>query len=162
MLEQKVQSTAEGHPLGRGRQVEVPQAFQDAFHSAREEQSDSVPEYVLEDSGDESNDIVVYDMETSHYMMVTDREQQEKSDRCCANHRCRKEQCHDSRHHQKKLNLPIFRDSTSDNTITYDDWRCDVDNCVREGHSTTLIRDSVLSALEGRPHHTTMTTDGGW
>ena len=55
------------------------------------------------------------------------------------------------------MNLPIFRDSTSDNAITYDDWRCDVDNCVREGHSTTLIRDSVLSALEGRPHHTAMT-----
>ena len=62
-----------------------------------------------------------------------------------------------SRHRQKKLNLPIFRDSTSDNAITYDDWRCDVDNCIREGHSTTLIRDSVLSTLEGRPHHTAMT-----
>ena len=45
----------------------------------------------------------------------------------------------------------------SDNAITYDNWRCDVDNCVREGHSTTLIRDSVLSALEGRPRHTAMT-----
>ena len=55
------------------------------------------------------------------------------------------------------MNLPIFRDSTSDNTITYDDWRCDVDNCVREGHSSTLIRDSVLSTLEGRPRHTAMT-----
>ena len=32
-----------------------------------------------------------------------------------------------------------------------------MDNCVREGHSTTLIRDSVLSALEGRPCCTAMT-----
>ena len=32
-----------------------------------------------------------------------------------------------------------------------------MDNCVRKGHSTTLIRDSVLSALEGRPCCTTMT-----
>ena len=32
-----------------------------------------------------------------------------------------------------------------------------MDNCVREGHSTTLIRDSVLSTLEGIPHHTAMT-----
>ena len=60
-----------GHPLGRGRPEE---AFQDAFHSAWEEQSDSAPEYVLEDSGDESDDIVAYDMETSCYTMVTDRE----------------------------------------------------------------------------------------
>ena len=52
------------------------------------------------------------------------------------------------------MNLPIFRDSSSDNTITYDDWRSEVDNFVREGHSSNLIRDSVLSALEGRPRHT--------
>ena len=32
-----------------------------------------------------------------------------------------------------------------------------MDNCVREGHSTTLIRDSVLGTLEGRPCHTAMT-----
>ena len=52
------------------------------------------------------------------------------------------------------MNLPIFRDSSSDNAITYDDWRSEVDNFVREGHSSNLIRDSVLSALEGRPRHT--------
>ena len=32
-----------------------------------------------------------------------------------------------------------------------------MDNCIREGHSTTLITDSVLSALEGRPRCTVMT-----
>ena len=32
-----------------------------------------------------------------------------------------------------------------------------MDNCIREGHSTTLIRDSVLSTLEGRPCCTAMT-----
>ena len=62
-----------GHPLGQGRPEEVLQAFQDAFHSDQEEQSDSVPEYVLKDSGDESDDIVAYDMEMSRYMTVTNR-----------------------------------------------------------------------------------------
>ena len=52
------------------------------------------------------------------------------------------------------MNLPIFRDSSSDNAITYDNWCSEVDNYVREGHSHQLIRDSVLSALEGHPHHT--------
>ena len=32
-----------------------------------------------------------------------------------------------------------------------------MDNCISKGHSTTLIRDSVLSTLEGRPHQTAMT-----
>ena len=144
---------AEGTECWRGPE-EVPQALRDAFHSAQEEQSDSVPEYVLEDSGDESDDIVAYDTETSCYTTIADRERQEKRDRCHANCWPRKERHHDPRHCQKKLNLPIFRDSTSDNAITYDDWRCDVDNCVREGHSTTLIRDS---SLEGRPCRTAMT-----
>ena len=63
-----------GHSLGQGRPEEVPQAFWDALHSAQEEQSDSAPEYVLEDSGNESDDIVAYDMETSHYMTIADRE----------------------------------------------------------------------------------------
>ena len=84
-----------GHPLGWGRPEEVPQVFRDTFHSAQEEQSDSAPEYVLEDSGEESDDIVVYDMETSCYMMVADRDRWEKRDRCRANHRHWKEWCHD-------------------------------------------------------------------
>ena len=32
-----------------------------------------------------------------------------------------------------------------------------MDNGIREGHSTKLIRDSVLSTLEGRPRCTAMT-----
>ena len=62
----------------------------------------------------------------------------------------------------KWLSLPIFRDSTSDNAITYNNWRSDVDNYVREGHSTKLIRDSVLCVLEGRPSYTAkMVMDDG-
>ena len=53
-----------GHPLGRGRPDEVPQEFRDLFHpnlseyqSAQGEQSDSLPEYTVDDSGDESDDV---------------------------------------------------------------------------------------------------------
>ena len=63
-----------GHPLGWGRPEEVPQVFWDAFHSAQEEQSDSASEYVLEDSGKESDDIVAYDTETSCYTTVANRD----------------------------------------------------------------------------------------
>ena len=82
-------------------------------------------------------------------------------DHCRTNkHRCR--EWHPGYSKTKQLSLPIFRDSTSDNAITYDDWRSDVDNYVWEGHSTKLIRDSVLCALEGRPHYTAiMAMDDG-
>ena len=143
-----------GYPLGRGRPKDISQTVRDAFHSAREDLSDSPPEYLLEDSGDESDDIVAYNTTMSRYTMVADRDQREKRDQC----RAYRERCREKRQgpngQRRKLNLPIFRDSTSDNAITYDDWRSEVDNYVQEGHSHCLITDSVLSALEGHPRHT--------
>ena len=75
----------------------------------------------------------------------------------CRTNKCQCRERHPGFGKAKRLSLPIFRDSTSDNAITYDDWRSDVDNYVREGHPTRLIRDSVLCALEGCPHYTTKT-----
>ena len=110
-----------GYPLGCGRPEDIPQAVRDAFHSAQEDLSDSPPEYVLEDRGDESDDIVAYDTTTSRYITVADRDRRERRDHRLAYRRHRREKCHGPNGRHKKLNLPIFRDSTSDNTITYDD-----------------------------------------
>ena len=107
------------------------------------------------------NIVIVYDTETSRYTMVADREH------CivCDHNRMNKHRCHKwcpGYGKTKRLSLPIFRDSTSDNAITYNDWRSDVDNYIQEGHSPKLIRDSVLCALEGHPHYTTkMAMDDG-
>ena len=102
---------------------------------------------------EEWDDIIVYDTETSRYTTVADRERR----RACNHRRMNKCQCHEWHPGYSKtkwLSLPIFQDSTSDNAIMYDDWRSDVDNYIREGHSTKLIRDSVLCMLEGCPHYT--------
>ena len=102
---------------------------------------------------EEWDDIVAYDTKTSRYTMVADQE-------CCSacdHHRMNKHQhCEWCPGYGKTkwLSLLIFRDSTSDNAIMYDDWRSDVDNYIRKGHSTKLIRDSVLCVLEGCPHYT--------
>ena len=122
----------------------------DAFHSAQEDQWDSPPESLADDSDEESDDIMAYDTTTSQYTTRSERDRRERRDN---RRRCRRERRHGPNGRCKKLNLPIFRDSSSDNAITYDDWRSEVDNYVREGHSHQLIRDSVLSALEGRPRH---------
>ena len=76
--------------------------------------------------------------------------------------KCRCHEQHPGYGKTKWLSLPIFQDSTSDNVITYDNWRSDVDNYVQEGHSPKLIRDSVLCVLEGHSHYTTkMAMDDG-
>ena len=71
----------QGHPLGRGCPDKVPQAFRDTFHpnlsefqSVQEDQSDSSPEYTLDDSGDESDDVVGYDFTNGHPTTVADRD----------------------------------------------------------------------------------------
>ena len=143
-----------GHPLGGGHLERVPQELHDSFHSTREDQSDTAS-----DSNSETedwDDIVAYDTETSRYTTVADQERRRVCDHCRTNKLWHHEQ-HLGYSKAKGLSLPIFRDSTSDNAITYDDWRSDVDNYVREGHSTRLIRDSVLCVLEGRPRFTTKT-----
>ena len=86
--------------------------------------------------------------------MVADRERREKRDLHRAYRERRRERRQGPNGRCRKLNLPIFRGSTSDNAITYDDWCSEVDNYVREGHSHRLITNSVLSTLEGRPRHT--------
>ena len=107
-----------------------------------------------DDSDKESDDIVAYDTTTSQYTTRTKRDRRERRDNHLAYRRHHRERHHGPNGRRKKLNLPIFRDSSSDNAITYDDWRSEVDNYVTEGHSHHLIRDSVLSALEGCPRHT--------
>ena len=138
----------------------MPQDFKEQFHSTREDASES--DDVYDSSGDEEedpNDIIKYDTEHSRYSTVSDRERRQKCARRRANRHARCERDHHhGRGRPRKLSLPIFRDSSSDNAITYDDWQSDVDNLVREGHPTTLIQDSILSALEGRPHYVAKTT----
>ena len=108
---------ARGHPLGQGRPDEVPWVFRDQFHpnlseyqSAQEEQSDSPPEYTLDESGDESDDVVGYDFTNGHYTTVADHDRRERRDQHLAyrRRRCECQRGHNGR--PKKLNLPIFRD----------------------------------------------------
>ena len=76
-----------GHPLGRGRPDEVPQEFRNLFHpnlsefqSAQEEQSDSPPEYTLDDSEDESDEIVGYDLTNGRHTTKADQDRREQRD----------------------------------------------------------------------------------
>ena len=108
-----------GYPLGRGRPEDMPQSVRDTFHSAQEDQWDSLPESLPDDSDEESDDIVAYDTTTSRYTTRTEWDRRERRDNCLAYRRHRRERRHGPNGRRKKLNLPIFRDSSSDNAITY-------------------------------------------
>ena len=76
-----------GYPLGRGRLEYIPQSVRDAFHSAQEDQWDSPPESLPDDSDKESDDIVAYDTTTSRYTTRTERDRRERRDNCLAHRR---------------------------------------------------------------------------
>ena len=82
------------YPLGRGRPEDMPQSVRDTFHSAQEDQWDSPPESLPDDSDKESDDIVVYDTTTSQYTTRTERDRRERRDNCLAYRRYRRERCH--------------------------------------------------------------------
>ena len=127
----------------------------------REDQSDTALDSESETEVEEWDDIVAYDTETSRYTTMADQECHIARDHHRTN-KCRCREQHPGYGKTKWLSLSVFRDSTSDNAITYNDWRSDVDNYIREGHSPKLIRDSVLYALEGHPRYTAkMVMDDG-
>ena len=57
------------------------------------------------------------------------------------------------------MSLPIFRDSSKEDAISYDDWRCEVDALILRGHSQKKVKLAVLDALEGRPKRTAQVAD---
>ena len=141
-----------GHSLGGGHPERVPQEFHDAFHSARVDQSDTALGSKSETEVEEWDDIVAYDTETSRYTMVADQECRIVHDHCRMNKHWHCKWCL-GYGKTKWLSLPIFRDSTSDNVITYNNWRSDVDNYIWEGHFPSS--SGTLSCVHWRDIPTT-------
>ena len=83
-----------GYPLGRGRPEDISQSVRDAFHSTQDDQWDSPPESLPDDSDEESDDIVAYDTTTSRYTTRTERDRRERRDNCLAHRRHHRERCH--------------------------------------------------------------------
>ena len=53
----------------------------------------------------------------------------------------------------------MFRDSQKEDTISYDDWHCEVDTLIQRGHAHKKIKLAVLDALEGHPKLTAQVAD---
>ena len=113
--------------------------------------TDALP-YEASDSEEESDDVVAYDTETSHLMMVADCNCQRK-----------KQQQRRDWHEKKKqrecrargATLPLFKNSTKEGAMMYIDWRNSVDELVQDKVSMECIKSLVLQSLEGPLKDTT-------
>ena len=50
-----------------------------------------------------------------------------------------------------KVVLPLFRESGKEGALKYDDWRAEVDEYLRKGHSNEQVKSAMFSSLEGQP-----------
>ena len=55
--------------------------------------------------------------------------------------------------------FPFTGTHKKDDTILYDDWRCEVDALIQQGHSQRKIKMAILDALEGRLKSTAQVAD---
>ena len=136
---ERVQSRSH-HTEGTQRVPEADIVSSDRFSN------DSPPD----DSSDEldSDDIVAYDMETSHYTTLADQTRREKRDFRWAHKRDRRTW---RLSYKSSLTLPLFRDSKKGDAIKYVDWRRQVQALIDHGIPVRRVCDLVMEALEGPP-----------
>ena len=56
----------------------------------------------------------------------------------------------EDKRHKGKVVLSLFRDSPKEGTLTYTDWRCEVEEYIRKGYDDNRIKDAMLSSIKGQ------------
>ena len=63
--------------------------------------------------------------------------------------------------HKGKVVLSLFRDSPKEGTLTYTDWRREVEEYLRKGYDDNRVKDAMLSSIEGQAYVNFRSCDEG-
>ena len=63
--------------------------------------------------------------------------------------------------HKGKVVLSLFRDSQKEGTLTYTDWRQEVEEYLRKGYDDNRVKDAMLSSVEGQAYVNFRSCDEG-
>ena len=63
--------------------------------------------------------------------------------------------------HKGKVVLSLFRDSLKEGTLTYTDWRREVEEYIWKGYNDNRIKDAMLSSVEGQAYVNFRSCDEG-
>ena len=128
------------------------------YHSAREP---SELEYKSEGSEGTGTDSTGYSSTataTSHH----DTDGTQCSNTKNRDRRCQKQKHRDRREHRKtnarkqrdrrngRVVLPLFRESTKEGTLTYTDWRLEVEEYIAKKYPGPKIKEAMFTSLEGK------------
>ena len=152
----------------------------DDFHSAREP---SEFEYDSEETDGAEDDIDGNKQEDDESASVcsdstcqssdhdTDRTRQTNTSNRNQRHNRGKHKEHRGRHPTNarkeenkcmgKVVLSLFRDSPKEGTLTYTDWRREVEEYLRKGYNDSNVKDAMLSSVEGQAYVNFRSCDEG-
>ena len=54
--------------------------------------------------------------------------------------------------HKGKVILSLFRDSPKEGALMYTNWHCEVEEYIRKGYDNNIIKDAMLSSVEGQAY----------
>ena len=83
------------------------------------------------------------------------RKRKESRGRCPTNGRKEEER------HKGKVVLSLFWDSPKEGTLTYTDWRREVEEYIQKGYDDSRIKDAMLSSVEGQAYVNFRSCDEG-
>ena len=47
------------------------------------------------------------------------------------------------------LSFPLFRETTKEDTISYRDWRSEIQDALEQGHNAAKVKEAMFASLEG-------------
>ena len=140
------ESTFVQRPTLLGTQPESPECEQ--FDSAREdaEEEDGKATSALDAELDASMDM---ETDASGCLAWTS-----SAERCCrrncAMHReCTRAQREFRRPKNRCLSFPLFRETTKEDAISYQDWRSEIEDALEHGHNAAKVKEAMFASLEG-------------
>ena len=49
----------------------------------------------------------------------------------------------------KRLNFPLFRETTKEDAISYRDWCSEIEDALQRGHNAAKVKEAMFASLEG-------------
>ena len=59
----------------------------------------------------------------------------------------------------RHLSFPLFRETTKEDTISYRDWRSEIEDALEQGHNAAKVKEAMFASLEGMARHNTKMID---
>ena len=49
----------------------------------------------------------------------------------------------------RRLSFPLFRETTKEDAISYQDWRSEIEDALEHGHDAAKVKEAMFASLEG-------------